>query len=493
METTARNQNKGCGLLLLLALLSTLASARAADDRPNILFILADDLAWNAPGCYGNKDVPTPHLDRLAAQGMRFTQAYADAQCSPTRAAFLSGQYGARTGLFEVIMNAAGRPMVSPPRAYLRPPEPALALSPEVGNLAGALRAAGYATGLSGKWHVADGYAAAPLREREGGRYFDRYGFDFCGAADESRQREDKAVDAITNDIIGFIERNRAKPWFAFVSHFTPHTRLAAPAALVEKHVARGYRRSSSPTGKFSERPSADYLAMLEHLDTNVGRLLQRLDELQLAPRTLVIFTSDNGGMSTVSSSLPLREGKGSPYEGGIRVPLIARWPGRIAPKSECRVPVHTVDYYPTFLELARSAAPAGRQLDGRSFVPLLTATGNGSARDLFWHLPTYNVPYGRAPSAVIRRGEWKLIRWIGDCLDTKGLTPDDRPYGRLVVGARSELYNLSEDSGETRDLAATFPEKAAELQAALEAWWRDTGARMPEKNPNYDPAEWWR
>jgi arylsulfatase A-like enzyme len=144
-------------------------------------------------------------------------------------------------------------------------------------------------------------------------------------------------------------------------------------------------------------------------------------------------------------------------------------------------------------LELARSAAPAGRQLDGRSFVPLLTATGNGSARDLFWHLPTYNVPYGRAPSAVIRRGEWKLIRWIGDCLDTKGLTPDDRPYGRLVVGARSELYNLSEDSGETRDLAATFPEKAAELQAALEAWWRDTGARMPEKNPNYDPAEWWR
>lgn len=459
---------------------------------PNILFILADDLAWRDPSCYGNKDVMTPNIDRLAKEGMRFTQSYADTQCSPTRAAFLSGQYGARTGVFEVIANAAGRPMRSPPKSFLRPPAPKLSLSPEVGNLALSLRSAGYLTGISGKWHVADGYAAARLKDRAGGAYFNHYGFDFCGTADEAVQKEDKAVDAITDDIIAFMEKNRDQRWFAFASHFSPHTRFQAPAALIDKYVGRGYRRSSTPIGRFSERPTAEYLAMIEHLDSSVGRLVKRLDELQLSERTLVIFTSDNGGLSVATSSLPLRAGKGSPYEGGIRVPLIARWQGAIEANSVCNTPVHTIDYYPTFLELAGAALPTRHHLDGESLVPLLRKTGVLRRAALFWHTPTYNIPYGRSPCATVRQGDWKLIQWFGDYLDTTGTTPDDRPYGRLVARPRTELYNLSEDSGETRDVAQEMPAKVAELKRSLEAWWRETGARFPEKNPDYSPSEWW-
>jgi arylsulfatase A-like enzyme len=307
------------------ALAGLLRGAGDAPRRPNILYILADDMGWTAPSCFGNKDVATPHLDRLAAQGMRFTQAYAETQCSPTRAAFLSGQFGARSGVFRVTHEAQA------PFTYLQEPKANTALSAEVATLARTLRAAGYATGLSGKWHITPDYDAAPLRERDGGKYFDRYGFDYCGAADQSVQVEDKAVVAITDEIIGFIERNQARPWFAYVAHFSPHTRLLAPKALIEKHAARGYKRTTAPNGRFLERPSAEYLAMLEHLDHHVGRLLARLDDLGLANDTLVVFTSDNGGLQVVTSNAPLRAGKGSPYEGGLRVPMMVRWPGKIA------------------------------------------------------------------------------------------------------------------------------------------------------------------
>ena len=482
----------GAWRLLLIGPLVTLLVGQEGGDRPNILFILADDLGWRAPSCYGNKDLATPNIDRLASEGMRFNQSYADAQCSPSRAAFLSGQYGARTGMFEVIFNGIGLPITPPPKAYMHPPAPNLSLSPEIGSLARALRDAGYATGISGKWHVSDAYAAAALSSQLEGKYFDRYGFDFCGTADEAAQKADKAVDAITDDIIGFVEKNRSRPWFAFVSHFAPHTRFNAPPALVEKFARRGFRRTSSPNGRFSERPTAEYLAMLEHLDTSVGRLLKRLDELNLTKRTLVIFTSDNGGQSTATSSLPLREGKGSPYEGGIRVPLLVRWPGVIKPKSECHVPTHIIDFYPTFVELARGAPPRNHHLDGTSLMPLLRGSGTSQRNTLFWHLPTYNIPYGRAPCAVIRQGDWKLVYWFGDYLDTSDLTPDERPYGRLVVGQRVELFNLHDDGGETRNVATQFPAKAAELGRALEKWWQETGAALPKKNPDYDPVDWW-
>jgi uncharacterized sulfatase len=474
--------------LLIASVLGAMcfAAPTAPLPPPNILFILADDLGWTGLSCYGNKDVTTPHLDRLAAQGMRFTQAYADAQCSPTRAAFLSGQYGARTGVFKVIAEQ------EPPKAFMRPPAANLTLAPDAASLARTLRSAGYTTAISGKWHIANNAFVAALRKRDDGKYFDRYGFDFAGPANPAEQREDKAATAITNDLIGFIEHNQDRPWFAFAAHLTPHAPFAAPPALIEKHLARGYRRSSTPGGRYAERTTANYLAMLEHMDNEVGRLLQRLDELKLSQRTVVIFAGDNGSLSRVTDSGPLREGKGSPYEGGIRVPLLVRWPGTVAAGSACDIPVHFVDFYPTFAALAGARPPANHTVDGESLLPLWKQTGALQRTSLYWHMPTYTVAYGRSPCAVVRQGDWKLIHWFGDYIETKGFTPDQTPYGKLVIGARTELYNLREDLSETRDLAASQPERVRALSAALAAWWQDTGAKLPEKNPDYDPQSWW-
>ena len=488
--------------LILFALCPALFAA-----QPNILHILADDMGWNALSCYGNKDLQTPNLDRLAAQGMRFTQAYADAQCSPTRAAFLSGQYGARTGVFKVLNEK------EPSFAPMRSAEAKDALGPETATLATTLRKAGYTTGISGKWHIANNYAVAALRKREG--YFDSYGFDFAGPANGNEHHEDKTVTAITDDIIGFIESNRSRPWFAFVSHFSPHTKLEAPEALIAKHVARGFKRSADDEGRSTERPIANYLAMLEHLDNEVGRLLAKLEALSLAENTLVIFTSDNGGLSRVTNNAPLREGKGSPYEGGIRVPLIVRWPGKVKPGSDCDVPVHAVDFYPTFVSVAASHSsplapreelkipPASNTpgssrrsemttLDGESLLPMLTQTGTLQRPALFWHMPTYTTNYGRTPCAVIREGDWKLVHWFGDYLDTTGFTPDDKPYGKLVVGPRTEVFNLREDPYETRNVATDRPKKTTHLTNALNAWLKRTGAKLPTANPDFNEKRWW-
>jgi arylsulfatase A len=473
--------------LLLTLVASSFAiphSSFAAPPRPNILHILADDMGWNALSCYGNKDLQTPNLDRLAAQGMRFTQAYADAQCSPTRAAFLSGQYGARTGVFKVLNEK------EPSFAPMRSAEAKDALGPETATLATTLRKAGYTTGISGKWHIAHNYAVAALRKREG--YFDSYGFDFAGPANGNEHHEDKTVTAITDDIIGFIEANRSKPWFAFVAHFSPHTKLEAPEALIAKHVARGFKRSADDEGKSTERPIANYLAMLEHLDNEVGRLLAKLDELKLSDNTLVIFTSDNGGLSRVTNNAPLREGKGSPYEGGIRVPLIMRWPAKVKAGSECDAPVHAVDFYPTFAALAEAPPTSAHPLDGENLLPLLTQTGPLQRPALFWHMPTYTTNYGRTPCAVIREGDWKLIHWFGDYLDTTGFTPDDKPYGKLVVGPRTELFNLREDSNETHNLATDRPKKTTHLTNALNAWLKRTKANLPTPNPAFNEKRWW-
>jgi uncharacterized sulfatase len=464
---------------------SLLALAQPAR-RPNILFILADDLGWNALSCYGNKDVATPNLDRLAQQGMRFTAAYAEPQCSPTRAALLSGQYGARTGVFKVIHEK------EPPNTALTIPEANLAMQPHLATLPAALRTAGYSTAIAGKWHIADEYAAADVRDRENGRYFDRYGFDFASPVAEKHHPADKAVTALTNEVLSFIERAGPKPWFAYLAHFTTHTRLAAPKTLVDKHAARGYKRSSSPNARFSERPSAEYLAMLEHLDTETGRLLAELDRRNLSANTFVLFTADNGGLSRMASMAPLREGKGAPYEGGTRVPLIVRWPGKIKPGTTNPTPVHTIDHYPTLLDIAAAKAPANHTLDGLSLLPLLLQNSKTLRRDtLYGYTPTYTLMYGRTPCSWLRAGDWKLIHWYGDYLAPEGFTPDNTPYGKLLLGPRWELYNLRDDPSETRDLAASQPARLAQLRKKLEAWWQQTGAKAPTINPSFDPAKW--
>jgi uncharacterized sulfatase len=478
-------------LPLLLSLLLLLVAARAVRAAPpNIVFILADDLGWNGIGPYGNKDVSTPHLDRLAREGMTFHRAYVEAQCSPTRGAFLSGRWPARTGMFAVTheMDPLAAPLTPPPHLMVMPPTTA--------TLAAVLRSAGYTTGLSGKWHIADNYNAAPLRPRDGGKYFDRYGFDYVGAAANGSPEKDKSVAGITDDMLGFIEANRTRPFFAYVAHHAPHTNFEPPRALVEKYAARGFRKSSTPLGDFRERPTADYYATLEHLDTHIGRLLALLDRLDLAKNTVVIFASDNGGLNRVADMAPLRGSKGMPYEGGLRVPFIVRWPGRVAAGSANFVPTHAVDWYPTLAAIAGAKIPAATRLDGESLVPLLTGAGRPGRDTLFWHMPTYTTPFGRTPCAVVRRGDWKLIHYFGDFLDIAGAIPENEgAYGKLILGPRTELYDLAADLSEANNLATKNPAKAAELMAALKQFWADTGATFPKPNHLYDPANpnWWK
>jgi uncharacterized sulfatase len=469
-----------CGMLGLSSF------AAAAANRPNIIFILADDLGWNGVGCQGNKDVSTPNIDRLAAQGMRFTRAYAEPQCSPTRAALLSGQWGARTGVHKVLNEKD--PLFAP-----LIPAPMSELPPETGNLAVMIRKAGYTTGISGKWHVANNAYVAPLKKRLG--YFDTYGFDYAGDCKKTDAEPDKSVNAITDDILTFIEMNKSRPFFAYVAHFSPHAPMEAPRALVDKYAAKGFKKSSSPGGKFSEIPPADYYAMIEHLDEGVGRLLDKLDELGLTDNTVVIFTSDNGGMNRVASMAPKRMAKGASYEGGVSVPLVVRWPGHVPAGSVCDTPTHTVDWYPTFAAIVGGVIPEGRKLDGQSIFPLLTQTGTLSRRALYWHVPSYTANYGRTPCSFMIKDGWKLIHYFGDFLDVTGQTPPDKnvPYGKLVIGARTELYYLNDDTSETHDLAAKQPERVKELYTALEAWWKDTGAKFPVKNPKFDESKWWQ
>lgn len=272
-----------------------------------------------------------------------------------------------------------------------------------------------------------------------------------------------------------------AKPWFAYLAHFTTHTRLAAPKDLVDKHAARGYKRTTSPVARYAVRPTAEYLAMLEHLDNEIGCLLTALKDPQ---NTVVIFTSDNGGLSRMASMAPLREG-------GVRVPLIVRWPGRIKPGRSTATPVHTIDNHATLLDIAGAKPPAGHKLDGRSLLGELEQKRRLRREALNWYTPTYTLMYGRTPCSWLRAGDWKLIHWYGDYLAPEGHTPDDRLYGKLTLGPRWELYDLKDDPSETRDLASQQPAKLAELKRRLEAWWKETGAMPPTKNPNFDAAKW--
>ena len=456
--------------------------ARAAEPRkPNILFILTDDQGWPTLGCYGSKRVPTPHLDSLARDGVRFTDAYVMPQCTPTRAALLSGQHTARNGMWHVL------PWYGSPWARVAEPMFREQFPRDAFNLAKGLRAAGYATGMAGKWHLntnADGDYRG-LKPAAG----DAYGFDFVAPLGSGNSHEgDKWVDYLTDQAIGFIEKQRPdKPWFFHLAHHTIHAAVSAPPALVEKHRAQG-----APAEGLH---NATYLAAIEHLDDSIGRLLAKLDELKLRERTMVIFLSDNGGVfqamdhkSAASdsrlkvkqeefSNAPLRAGKGSPYEGGLRVPCLVRWPDGAKAGAESETPVHVVDWLPTLLEIAGASAPAGHPVDGVSLVPLLKGEPL-APRPLFWHMPLYDLRWAATPCAVIREGDWKLIEYFGDWFDA------DAAYH---AGNHLELFNLRADLGETRNLAATDPQRAAQLRDRLRAWLQSVPAEIPAANPHFD------
>ena len=449
---------------------TALAGQTGKPDPPNFVFILIDDMGYRDLGCYGSTFYETPNIDRFAAQSMRFTNAYAACPvCSPTRASILTGKYPARLHLTDWI---PGRPQW--PAARLLTPSFQQQLPLDQVTIPQALKPLGYASASIGKWHL----GGPPF-------YPDKHGFDLNVAGTEKGQpasyfgpfdlpnlkggsKDEYLTDRLTEEACRFIEGNRQRPFFLYLPEFAVHLPEQAKAAAIDRFRAKADARN----------PQHDpvYAAMISSLDENVGRILAKLDELRLADRTIVIFMSDNGGLvyegrnkEPVTSNLPLRAGKGHLYEGGIREPMMVRWPGVTKPGSLCEIPLSSIDFFPTILQMAGAKPPANHAIDGRSFVPLLKQSGPLHREALFWHYPHYSNQ-GGVPGGAVRAGDYKLIEFYED--------------GRL------ELYNLANDIGESRNLASTDPSRARRLHHALEAWRRSVNAAMPTPNPQYDPAK---
>ena len=458
----------------------TSAAAKSPTDRPlNFVLILVDDLGWTDLGCQGSRYFETPHVDRLAAQGMRFTDAYAAcAVCSPTRAAVQTGRYPARLGVTDWIRAKFQGGIIGPdgknPAGYVgspsRPvicPKNALFMELDELTLAEALKPAGYASCHIGKWHLGQ---ADQFPEKQGydfnhggcdlgqpPNYFDpfestRQYYEIPNLP--SRRPNEYLTDREADEAVAFIEAHRDRPFLLSMCHYAVHTPLQAKKDVVAKYDAKEKTNQKHPV----------YAAMVESVDDAAGKILAALDRTGVAVRTVVIFTSDNGGLLGPTSNLPLRSGKGFPYEGGIRVPLIVRWPGVVEPGSVSHAPVTSVDYFPTILESAGVELPEGRAIDGVSLLPVLKQSGSLDRDALYWHFPHYRG--GLGPYSVIRQGDWKLIRRYG-------------------TGQR-ELYNLAEDLSETADLAERLPKWVEQLDAKLTAWLETVGAKMPKPNPDY-------
>jgi arylsulfatase A-like enzyme len=450
--------------------------------RPNLVFILADDLGWSDLGCYGSTFYETPHLDQLAAKGMRFTDAYAACSvCSPTRASILTGKYPAHLHLTDWLPGRPDRPDQKLKRLVILDHLPL-----EEVTLSRALREGGYRTGFIGKWHL-------------GGPDFfpDKQGFDLnVGGCQRGSPpsyfspyriptltdgpKGEYLTDRLTDEALKFIEGGRGKPFLLYLSHYAVHNPQQAKAGMIAKYQGKAARLPGAPGPEFLREGKQQtrqiqnqpvYASMVESVDESVGRVMQKLADLGLEGNTIVVFTSDNGGLSTAegapTSNLPLRGGKGWHYEGGVREPLIVRWPGVTQPGSTCRAPMISTDYYPTFLEMAGLPLRPRQHADGVSFVPLLKG-GAQPERPLFWHYPHYSNQ-GGGPGGAVRLGNFKLIEWYEDM--------------------RVELFNLSGDPGEKHNLAATMPDKTAALRQQLHARRQSVNASMPTPNPDYNPS----
>ncbi|QDT39795.1 sulfatase [Stratiformator vulcanicus] len=436
-------------LLALLAIVATCPTF--AEERPNVLLILADDLGYHDLGCYGAVLYETPNLDRLAEQGLKFTEAYAACTvCSPTRAALLTGKYPARLHLTNFIPGGQ-----IPQESELLPPDWTKQLELEQVTLAEALKAEGYVTGHFGKWHLNHDKKYRDGRPGDPGSQ----GFDDVLTTHKPSRNDDPADDAhhtvqITDRTVDFITRHQDQPFFGYVSYNAVH----APIMESPEGVAEWKRRIESDMAK--RHPG--YAAMIATMDREIGRLIAHLDSLGLAEETLVIFTSDNGGLESVSSNAPLRGGKGGNYEGGIKVPAIVRWSGKIEAGTTCDEPVSSIDWMPTILEASgiESASFGIEQMDGVSLNDRLHKPEAELGREaLFWHYPHYHSG-GATPHSAIRAGRWKLIE--------------------TYEGGMVELYDLETDPGEATDLAAKRPEIVERLKQQLNGWRDEVDAQRP-------------
>lgn len=438
-----------------------------APPKPNIVFILIDDMGWADGGCFGSKFYQTPQIDALAASGVRFTSAYAAcAVCSPSRAALMTGKYPARLHITDYIPGEA-----VPKDSRFTLPDWLQHLPREETTLATALKKLGYATAHMGKWHLGGGEFLPQYQGFDtnvaGGEighppsYYWPYGPNsehrVPGLSDRGGKKGEYLTDQLTDEALNFIEANQDHPFYLNFCHYAVHAPLMGKQELIDEAA---------------DRPGADgqsnkvYYAMLRSVDESVGRIVKKLDELHLTDHTLVIFTSDNGGAvhfgkPPATANTPLRNGKGSAYEGGLRVPLIVKLPGVTRAGTVCDTPVITMDFFPTLLELAGADPSASRTaMDGVSFVPLLRGEKETPHRELFWHYPHYWNGGKVSPYSVAHNGDWKLIRFYET--------------------GREELYNIKSDLSETTDLAQANPAKRKELDDRLDAWLKEVNAQMP-------------
>lgn len=453
-------------IVVTSGLLATGTAGELSEKKPNIVFIMADDLGYTDVASFGSKYYETPNIDRLASQGTKLLNHHHCQNCTPTRAALMSGQYGARTGVYTV----GGIDRFDWSTRPLRPVDNVTELPLDRDIFAKQLKQAGYVTGLFGKWHIGEKGDYHPSN-----RGFDEAivsmgkHFDFATSPKTDYPEGTYLADFLTNKAVDFITRHQDKPFFLYVPHFGVHSPFDAKKDLVEKFKSKpGVAGHNDPT----------YAAMIYSVDQSVGRIMNTLEDLSLADNTIVIFTSDNGGVGGysregiqkakgITDNAPLRSGKGSLYEGGTREPFVVRWPGVTAPGTKCSVPTIHVDIFPTMLEIANAPQPR-QQLDGESLVPLFKNPSAKLKRDaIFQHFPGYlgagADTWRTTPVSLIQSGEWKLMEFLED--------------GRL------ELYNLDKDIGESKNLAIDMPEKTKELHNQLIAWRSEVNAPMPSKN----------
>lgn len=452
--------------------------------KPNFLFVLVDDLGWADLRCFGSTFYDTPNIDRLCRSGMKFTDAYAACPvCSPTRAAILTGRHPVRVDITDWIAGHKKRnPKLITPQDQHRLPHDEF-------TFAEVLKDNGYQTFFAGKWHLGSkGY----WPENHG---FDinKGGWDGGGPSGgyyspwqnpnlENGPKGEYLPDRLTDETIKFVkDRDKTRPFLAYLSFYTVHTRIEPAPRHFEKYKKRAAELEPARVSPIKERDAvtrarqdaADYASMVQAMDDNVGRLMEMLVEQGLEKDTVVIFTSDNGGLATQSrpgptSNAPLRGGKGWCYEGGIRVPLIIRAPGLTRPASVSDEPVISMDYFPTMLEMAWIDLRPKLHADGKSLMPVIRDGRKLDREAIHWHYPHYHGSTW-APGAAIRARDWKLIEFYEE--------------------DKVELYNLAEDIGEENNLAEKMPEKATELHAMLRAWQKRLGAKLPKPNPAYKPG----
>ncbi len=484
-----------CGLLLVALALFCVKSIVAAgsERRPNVVLIVVDDLGWADLACYGSRFYETPNIDKLARAGMRFTQGYAaSAVCSPTRASIMTGRCPARIGVtdwihqgrFEREAERAGRFLdgfdARPSRRLMTPINGAFLPHDEI-TLAELLKPLGYVCCHIGKWHLGGSgwgskswlptdqgfdYNLGGTRYGSPGSYYDPYGEGkfFPRTCFPARKAGQYLTDREADEAVRFIREHKDQPFFLHLAHYAVHAPIQPKKELLAKYEKKP---------KSTKQRCPAYATLVESVDQAMGRILELLDELRLADNTIVIFTSDNGGASHVrcgdgpaTDNSPLRLGKGFPYEGGIRVPYIFRWPGHIPAGSVCDTPICSIDLVPTICAAVGAKLPRRRIIDGVNLMPLLTRSGTIERRSLYWHFPHYWWGTKVRPYSIVRAGDWKLIRHY--------------ETGQL------ELYNLAADLSEQRDLSASEPGRVQSLETELNAWLRSVGAKLPKRNPNY-------